>query len=143
MYRQNITKIISAVIFLAASTVTLASDNNNTAEPIYPDDQIHEQIDSNSWKFYKLELDNPAKLTIKLRKLSDDVDLYVAKTQKPTTSEYLCAPRKSGKRIETCRLSAQKYDVLYIGIFAKADSDYQLGVSARDIKLLSWSDYKQ
>ncbi len=109
---------------------------------IYPEDKITDQISQYNWQYYKVELDNPAKLTIKLRKISDDVDLYVGKNKKPTTDNFICAPRKSGKRIETCRLNSQEADVIYIGIYGKADSDYQLGLSAHEQELLSWSDYK-
>lgn len=121
------------------SSVAFASDNSRS---IYPEDKITNQVEQDHWQYYKLELDSPAKLTIKLRKISDDVDLYVSKEQKPTTSDYLCAPRKPGNLIETCRLNSAEAEVIYIGIYGKAESDYQLGVNARKQKLLSWSDYK-
>ena len=134
--RANITIIL---IFLATVSITYAAESINS---IYPEDKIKDQISQHNWQYYKVELDNPAKLTIKLRKISDDVDLYVSKNQKPTTDNFICAPRKSGKRIETCRLNSQEADVIYIGIYGKADSDYQLGLSAHEQELVSWSDYK-
>ena len=134
--QANITIIL---IFLATVSITYAAESINS---IYPEDRIKDQISQYSWQYYKVELDNPAKLTIKLRKISDDVDLYVGKNQKPTTDNFICAPRKSGRRIETCRLNNQEADVIYIGIYGKADSNYQLGLNAHEQELLSWSDYK-
>ncbi len=134
--RTTITIIITC---LATVSIAYAAESINS---IYPEDKIRDQISQYSWQYYKVELDNPAKLTIKLRKISDDVDLYVGKNQKPGTDNFVCAPRKSGKRIETCRLSSQEADVIYIGIYGKADSDYQLGLSAHEQELVSWSDYK-
>jgi len=95
------------------------------------------EIGYKSWHFYKIEVDNPTKLTVKLRKISDDVDLYVSRSKKPTKNEFLCAPLKQGSSIETCRLTSHTAATWYIGVHGKLKSDYQLNVQTNDLNLLS------
>ncbi|MCW8929136.1 MAG: PPC domain-containing protein [Gammaproteobacteria bacterium] len=109
---------------------------------IYSEDTISEEINHKDWHFYKIEVDNPSKLTVKLRKISDDVDLYVAHSKKPTEDNFHCAPQKSGSSIETCRLTSNTAATWYIGVHGKMDSNYQLSVNTKDLKLLSQIDVK-
>lgn len=104
---------------------------------IYSDDIVQEVIDENTWHYYQIEVENPAKLTVKLRKLSDDVDLYVAQAKKPTEDNFVCAPQKSGNSIETCRLTSSTAGIWFIGIHGKTESDYQLGVQTREMQQLT------
>jgi hypothetical protein len=131
-------KIITAVklsvtfALTGMSTIAIAATNQ-----IYSDDVIEETIAQNNWHYYQIRVDDPSKLTVKLRKISDDVDLYVAKSQKPSEDNFVCAPQKTGNMIETCRLTSNIPSVWYIGVHGKADSDYQLGVRAESMKLIS------
>lgn len=103
---------------------------------------IQQQIAKNQWQYYQLDLDTPSQLTIKLRKMSNDVDLYVSRAKKPTKDDFLCAPKRSSAMIETCRLNTQKAGKWFIGIYGKTDSNYQLGVRANDCELISLQDIK-
>lgn len=122
---------------LALATVFFYSSVLAATSQIYPEDVIFEAIEEDSWHYYQLELDNPAKLTIKLRKLSDDVDLYVSQNKKPTLDDFMCAPQKAGNLIETCRLTSNTTGKWFIGIHGKTYSEYQLGVNVRDLDLIS------
>ena len=101
---------------------------------------VENQIDKNEWHFYQFDTDTISELTIKLRKISDDVDLYVSRAKKPTENDFLCAPKRSSQLIETCRLSLQSPGKWYIGIHGKASSDYQLGIKVDDCDLISLRD---
>ncbi|WP_198264582.1 PPC domain-containing protein [sulfur-oxidizing endosymbiont of Gigantopelta aegis] len=124
---------ISLMSSFASFTSAYAADTTS----IYPEDTIVKEIDYKSWHFYKIEVDNPTKLTVKLRKISDDVDLYVSRSKKPTKNEFLCAPLKQGSSIETCRLTSHTAATWYIGVHGKLKSDYQLNVQTNDLNLLS------
>lgn len=124
-----------AVPLLLCSTMTYAA--GTTVTPIYSDEVIYEIIDYDDWHFYSIELDKPVKLTVKLRKISDDADLYVARSKKPTKDKFQCAPLKEGTSIETCRINIQTAGTWYIGVHGKKDSDYQLGVNITDMKQIS------
>lgn len=129
-----------SALFLSTSFVTFAASAIPT--DIYSEDTVSDQITYKDWHFYKIDVDNPAKLTIKLRKISDDVDLYVSRSKKPSEEEFQCAPLKNGSSIETCRLTSSTAATWYIGIHGKMDSDYQLSVRTVDLELLSLIDVK-
>jgi hypothetical protein len=124
--------IIIITVVLACSSFSLAATTL-----IYSEDVIQNEINKNEWHFYQIEVTNPAKLTIKLRKLSSNVDLYVAQSKKPTKRDFLCAPLKNNNSIETCRLTSHTPGNWYIGIHGKSNSDYQLGFVANEIELSS------
>lgn len=128
--------LLILTIFIIQTTVVYAEDADSRT--IYSEDVVQEQISENDWHFYRLDIETASKLTIKLRRISDDVDLYVAKTKKPDEDFFVCAPKKSGSSIETCRLSTNTAGVWYIGIHGKLDSDYQLGVLTKEINLVSF-----
>ncbi len=123
---------LSSTLFYTAP----ASAEQSEPTAIYANDIIHEVIDYDDWHFYSIELDKPAKLTVKLRKISDDVDLYVSRDKVPTADVFLCAPLKNGTSIETCRITSQTAGMWYIGVHGKMDGDYQLGVNTTELKQL-------
>ena len=122
---------------LSLFTLLISTFVSAGTSQIFSDDVIQDEIYENNWHYYQIELETPTKLTVKLRKLSDNVDLYVARAKKPTEDDFLCAPQKPGNLIETCRLTISTAGTWYIGIHGKSDSDYQLGVQARDIEGLT------
>ena len=126
---------LSLIPLLLCSSIIFAADSIPTA--IYSEDTISEEINSKDWHYYKIDVEYPAKLTVKLRKISDDVDLYVSPLKKPSEEEFQCAPLKNGSSIETCRLTSHTAGTWYIGIHGKMDSDYQLSVKTDDLNLLS------
>jgi hypothetical protein len=130
---MSIARLITAAIILSYSSVVLA----DKPVEIFPEDTINKDIGENDWHFYKIMIEKPAKLTVKLRRLSDDVDLYVARSNKPDKENYSCAPLKTGKSIETCRLTSDYPGLWYIGIHGKTDGQYQLGVGTKQISQLS------
>ncbi len=125
---------------LLSSSITYASD----AVPmdIYSEDTIIEEIAYKKWHFYKIEVEDPAKLTVKLRKISDDADLYVSRSKKPSLDEFQCAPLKSNSSIETCRISSHTAATWYIGIYGKTKSDYKLNVQTDELKQVSQNNVK-
>ena len=103
---------------------------------------IHKQIFKNEWHYYEFDMESPSNLTIRLRKISDDVDLYVAREKKPTEHDFLCAPKRSSAMIETCRLKSITPGKWYIGIYGKTKSNYQLGIMADGSDIISLHDVK-
>jgi hypothetical protein len=130
---------ISISIILWNSSIAYANTDilEVSSTDIYSEDVIDTTIIHKSWHFYKIEVENPAKLTVKLRKISDNVDLYVSQSPKPSQNNFLCAPLKSGSSIETCRLDSNIPTTWYIGVHGKMNSNYQLKVKTDDLKLLS------
>lgn len=124
-----------SVLFLAL--LFIGSLSLAETSQIYSEDIVQEEIYEDDWHFYQLDIDNPSKLTVKLRKISSDVDLYVSRSKKPTEDSFVCAPQKSGKLIETCRLTSHTPGKWYIGIHGKTDSEYQLKVKADEMALVS------
>lgn len=127
--------IVFIVSMILSSSIALAAAVIPTE--IYSEDTISEEIDYQQWHFYIIAVDKPSKLTIKLRKISHDADLYVSRSKIPTEETFQCAPLKNGTSIETCRLTSHKPGIWYIGIYGKKESDYQLGVKTVDLKSLS------
>ena len=127
----NLALISSLLVY---SSVSIAEDSPTA---IYSEDIITDQVNADDWHFYKIDLETAAKLTVKLRKISDDVDLYVTRSKKPTNSDFLCAPQKLGNLIETCRLTNHTASTWYIGVHGKMDSQYQLGIETKDLDLTS------
>jgi len=129
-------RIILTIVFtLCFNSTSFASDHE--AVIVYSEDIIEQEVDMESWNFYQLETDTAAKITIKLRKISDDADLYVLQSKKPTKDAYTCAPKKSGSSIETCRITSNDAGIWYIGVYGKEQSDYQLGIKTKDLSLIS------
>jgi hypothetical protein len=106
-------------------------------KPIYSEDIIQERIAYDDWHFYKMELEDASKLVVKLRKVSDDADLYVARYVMPSENNFLCAPQKAGKMIETCRLNSHTPGTWYIGVHGAMESDYQISVTIDEVDSLS------
>lgn len=129
--------ILAIIIILMLLGSSFAFSASSIPTAIYSEDTVIEEINNDDWHFYKIEVDNPAKLTVKLRKISDDVDLYVSRSKKPSEDEFNCAPLKTGSSIETCRLTSNTATTWYIGIHGKMDGDYQLSVKTIDLNLLS------
>ncbi len=123
------------IALLLASTAILASEE--IPQEIYSEDVISNFVGSEKWQFYRIDIDTPAKLTVKLRKIDNNADLYVLRSKKPSKDEFLCAPKREGQSIETCRLTANEAGTWYIGVHSKQGSHYQLGVKAKDMSLIS------
>ena len=127
--------MLALLPMLFSYSITYAA--SSLPSDIYSEDILIEEVNHEEWNFYKIVVENPAKLTVKLRKISDDVDLYVSQTKKPTEDEFTCAPLKMGKSIETCRLTSHMPTTWYIGVHGKQESDYQLSVKTDDLRLIS------
>jgi len=133
--------LITFIFLLFSGSQSFANEESSTTEKlatsIYSEDVVEELINHDDWHFYKIEVETAAKLTVKLRKISDDADLYVSSSKKPSNDDFQCAPKKSGKLIETCRLSSNTPIIWYIGVHGKLESDYQLGVTTNELSLVS------
>jgi hypothetical protein len=99
--------------------------------PLEPEEIISDQIETNDWKYYRIELDEPANLTVKLRKVQGNADIYVVSSRKPTASFHECAPKKTGNRAETCRIKSNSSKVWYVGVHGKKQSSYELKIESR------------
>ena len=96
-----------------------------------PEEIISEQIETNGWKYYRIDLDKPANLTVKLRKVKGDADIYVVSSRKPSASFHECAPKKTGNRAETCRIKSNSSKIWYVGVHGKEQSSYELKIESR------------
>ena len=130
-------KLSFSTLSLFAMILSSSVASDSVVADIYSEDTIREEINFKEWHFYKMEVDKPSKLTVKLRKISNDADLYVSRSKKPSAQEFQCAPLKTGSSIETCRLTTDKPGTWYIGVYGKMESDYQLGVKTDDLKFIS------
>ena len=115
-----------ALIFI--SNILYANDEIKSLEP---EDVLTESVESNSWQYYRVELDEPANLTVKLRKLKGNADVYVVSSRKPTQNFHECAPKKAGNKAETCRIKSKTASVWYVGVYGKESSQYDLMVESK------------
>ncbi|MCW8929184.1 MAG: PPC domain-containing protein [Gammaproteobacteria bacterium] len=110
------------------STPLFATDD---IAPLEPEETINNQIEGDSWQYYRIELDEPANLTVKLRKVHGDADMYVVSSRKPTTDFHECAPKKAGNRGETCRIKTNSSKIWYVGVHGKEQSSYDLKIESQ------------
>ena len=120
-------KSILVITLLFLSTFLYAEDNVTALEP---EETLSESIESNTWQYYRVELDEPADLTVKLRKVKGNADVYVVSSRKPTQAFHECAPRKVGSRAETCRMKSETSNIWYVGVFGQQDSTYDLKIES-------------
>lgn len=119
--------IILTLLFLLSNPLYAA----DSIAPLEPEETISDQIELDTWKYYRVELDEPSNLTVKLRKIQGDADIYVVSSRKPTASFHECAPKKLGNRGETCRIKSDSSKVWYVGVHAKEQSSYNLRIESR------------
>ena len=123
---MKLSLILSLLLFL--SSPLCAADS---IIPLEPEETINDEIELNAWKYYRVELDEPSNLTVKLRKVQGDADIYVVSSRKPTASLHECAPQKLGNRGETCRIKSNSSKVWYVGVHAKEQSSYKLTIESQ------------
>jgi hypothetical protein len=117
------------IFLLSLMSMTLyASDDVTQLEP---EETLSEEISSSGWKYYRVELDEPANLTVKLRKVEGEADIYVVSNRKPNTSFHECAPQRAGSRAETCRIKSGSATIWYVGVLSKENSSYDLKVESK------------
>lgn len=119
--------ILTLALVLLCSSL-YASDDVALLEP---EETLHEQIEADSWQYYRVELDEPANLTVKLRKVRGNADIYVVSSRKPSESFHECAPKKSGNKAETCRVKSAASKTWYVGVHGKESSSYNLKVESK------------
>lgn len=129
---KNITLLTLILTSTCYSSIALSQTSQLRA-----DEPVKKKIDESAWHYYEVDIDKPSKLTVKLRRISRDVDMFVARDDKPTKDNFLCAPQKEGKQIETCRLTSHTPGKWFVGIYGKMDSKYQLGIETKDMKYIS------
>ena len=119
--------ILATLSLFLLSSVLFAQDNITALEP---EETLSESVESNTWRYYRIELDEPADLTVKLRKVKGNADVYVVSSRKPTQAFHECAPKKKGNRGETCRMKSETSNVWYVGVFGQESSTYDLKVES-------------
>jgi len=89
-------------------------------------------VEKNKWKTYYENInDNYSNIAVKIMNLTDDVDLYVKKGNKPDFDNYDCRPYKGGKRDEVCDLSNNGNNVWYFSIYGYKTGDFTISVKAK------------
>ena len=115
------------LVLIFISNILYANDEIKSLEP---EDVLTGAIESNTWQYYRVELDEPANLTVKLRKVKGNADVYVVSSRKPTQTFHECAPKKTGNKAETCRIKSNTTSVWYVGVYGKESSTYDLTVES-------------
>ena len=89
-------------------------------------------VAKNKWKTYYAKIDNTySNFIVKIQNLSDDVDLYVKKGNKPDINNYDCRPYKGGTRDEVCELSNSGDNLWYFAIFGYKAGDFNISVKTK------------
>jgi len=89
-------------------------------------------VAKNKWKTYYANIDNTySSFIAKIQNLTEDVDLYVKKGNKPDYNNYDCRPYKGGKRDEVCDLSNNGDTLWYFSIYGYKAGDFNISVKAK------------
>jgi len=89
-------------------------------------------VEKGKWKTYYANVANTySNFLVKIQNLTDDVDLYVKKGEKPDFENYDCRPYKGGKRDEQCDLSNNGDNLWYFCIYGYKDGNFSISVEAK------------
>ncbi len=87
---------------------------------------VSDSVKQNETKFYKIAGVRGATLDALISNLSADADLYVRVGQKPTESLYDCRSVKSRKNNDSCSISVDKNQDVYIGVYGYKAASYDV-----------------
>ena len=89
-------------------------------------------VEKGKWKTYYANIDNShSNIIVKIQNLTEDVDLYVKKSNKPDFDNYDCRPYKGGKRDEICNLSNSGDNLWYFCIYGYKTGDFTISVKTK------------
>jgi len=89
-------------------------------------------VEKGKWKTYYANINNSySNFIVKIQNLTDDVDLYVKKDNKPDFNNYECRPYKGGKRDEVCDLTNSGDTLWYFSIYGYKSGDFTISVKAK------------
>jgi len=107
-------------ILSADATQTPSTPN---ATVLSSGEAVNGAVNSNAWVHYKIDSsDSDTKLTVNLKNLSDDADLYIKKDSLATTTSYGCASEEYGISNEICEvdISSQDAATWYVSVYGYA-----------------------
>ena len=79
------------------------------------------------WLYYQIQASAAdTKLTVELKNLSSDVDLYVRKGAKPNLSDFDCRPYLGGTSSETCNLTNTGDTTWFIGVYGYTAGSFSI-----------------
>ena len=88
-------------------------------------------VEQGKWKTYYTNIDKTySSVTVKIKNLTEDVDLYVKKGAKPDLDNYDCRPYKGGKRDEICELDNSGDNLWYFCVYGYKSGSYSISVKA-------------
>lgn len=90
-----------------------ASSTNNPIPPlikylvptITEDMDVSDSISQKDWRYYRITGASNSTITVDLTGLSDDLDLYVKKGDRPSIDSFDCRPYLGGNSSETCQIT--------------------------------------
>jgi len=89
-------------------------------------------VGEKKWKTYYANIDNTyTNFSAKIQNLSNDVDLYVKKGNKPDFNNYDCRPYKGGRRDESCDLNNNGDNLWYFSVYGYKSGDFSISVTAK------------
>jgi len=95
---------------------------------------IHEKgsVSKGKWKTYYANIDKAySNFIVKIQDLTEDIDLYVKKGNKPDFNNFDCRPYKGGKREEVCDLSNNDDNLWYFCIYGYKAGDFTISVKSK------------
>ncbi len=87
---------------------------------------LSDSVKQNETKFYKIAGVRGATLDSLITNLSADADLYVRVGQKPTESVYDCRSVNSRKNDDSCSITVDKNQDVYIGVYGYQSTNYEV-----------------
>jgi hypothetical protein len=89
-------------------------------------------VSKTKWKEYYVNVDKKySKLTIVLKNLSADLDLYVRKDNKPTMEYFDCRPFKGGLRSEMCTLINEDNTLWHFSVYGYESGNFSINATAK------------
>ncbi len=114
--------------------MTSAFTRNANADGNYPlavNSSLNDRVAAGEWNYYVINTTaSQTALTLSLENLSDDVDLYVLKGQRPSASSNQCASYRLSNETEQCTLTSSVENSEWtVGVFGYRAGSYDIRVS--------------
>jgi subtilisin family serine protease len=105
---------------------------------LLPQKPIKGKVKQNQWMYYQIITESlECQYTLKMDDISNDADMYLSQSQKPSLKEWDYRPYKGFRQPETIIFHANQSSQWYVGIYGYRASDFQLSISSIVIRQLS------
>ena len=116
-----------AAQYRLSNSVTEVSSQPPATNQLVPGQAKTDFVAKGQWQYYEVATTAAdQQLPVALSQLTADVDLYVRKNQKPTSSQYDCRPYKGNLNTESCDFELTGEATWFVGVNGYQAGSYEL-----------------